>query len=92
MHQQEGFKFCLDAINNRALPLDLACPEHLSVWSPASLPYYFSILARIKSQNKHWSTFMSLSHKNLMGPRTGSARPLQPGFVINYTESGVSGR
>jgi len=37
---QEGrFQFCLDTRNNRALPLDPACPEHLSVWSSAGLPY-----------------------------------------------------
>jgi hypothetical protein len=29
MLQQEGFKFCLDTRNNKALPLDLVCPEHL---------------------------------------------------------------
>jgi hypothetical protein len=32
MLQYEGFKFCLDTRNNWALPLDLASPEHLSVW------------------------------------------------------------
>jgi len=31
MHQWEGFKFCLDTINNGAIPLDLACVECLSV-------------------------------------------------------------
>jgi len=39
MYQEEGFKFCLDTRNNGALPLDWACPEHLSLWSPAGLPY-----------------------------------------------------
>ncbi len=34
-----GFKFCLDTRNNGALPLDPACPECLSVWSPVGLPY-----------------------------------------------------
>jgi hypothetical protein len=38
MHQEEGFNFCLDTKNNGALPLDMACPERLSVWSPAGLP------------------------------------------------------
>jgi hypothetical protein len=28
---REGFKFCLETRNNGALPLDLTCPEHLSV-------------------------------------------------------------
>ncbi len=36
---QEGFKFCLDIRTNGALPLDLACPDHLSVGSLAGLPY-----------------------------------------------------
>jgi len=40
MYQEVGLKFCLDTENNRALPLDLACPECLSVWSPANLPLY----------------------------------------------------
>jgi len=26
--------------NNGALPLDLACPKHLNVWSLADLPYH----------------------------------------------------
>jgi hypothetical protein len=30
MHQYEGFKFCLDNKNNRAIPLDLACFEPLN--------------------------------------------------------------
>jgi hypothetical protein len=38
MRQEEGFKFYLDIRNNRALPLDQACPERLSVWSLAGLP------------------------------------------------------
>jgi hypothetical protein len=38
MHQEEGFKFCLDTKNNGALPLDPACPERLSVRSQADLP------------------------------------------------------
>jgi hypothetical protein len=25
--QEKGFEFCLDTKNNRALPLDLACPS-----------------------------------------------------------------
>jgi hypothetical protein len=39
MCQDKGFKFFLDTKNNKALPLDLACPKCLSVQSPASLPY-----------------------------------------------------
>jgi hypothetical protein len=31
MHQWEGLKKILDKKNNGALPLDLACLEHLSV-------------------------------------------------------------
>jgi hypothetical protein len=46
MHQEERFKFCFDTKNNRALPLDSACPEHLSVWSPANLPYVLSTNSR----------------------------------------------
>jgi hypothetical protein len=46
MHQEEGFKFCLDTKNNRALPLDPASPEHLSVRSPAGLPYVLSTNSR----------------------------------------------
>jgi hypothetical protein len=38
MRQEEAFKFCLDTRNNEALPLDPACPERLSVRSPAVLP------------------------------------------------------
>jgi hypothetical protein len=38
MRQEEGFKFCFDTINNKALPLDPTCPEHLSVWSPPNPP------------------------------------------------------
>jgi len=38
MRQEEGFKFCLDTRNNRALPLDQAYSEHLSVRSLAGLP------------------------------------------------------
>jgi hypothetical protein len=34
----EGFKFCLDIRNNRALPLDPAWPERLSVGSMTVLP------------------------------------------------------
>jgi hypothetical protein len=39
MCQEEGFKFCLNTRNIVALLLDPACPECLSVRSPASLPY-----------------------------------------------------
>jgi hypothetical protein len=39
MHQEEGFKFCLDTKKKKALPLELACPEHLSVQSSTDLPY-----------------------------------------------------
>jgi hypothetical protein len=41
MHQEEGFKFCIDTKNNIALPLDPACPECLSVQSLASLPHWW---------------------------------------------------
>jgi len=27
--EEEGFKFCLDTKNNKALPLDWACPKGL---------------------------------------------------------------
>jgi len=30
---------CLNTKNNGTLPLDLACPERLNVWSPVYLPY-----------------------------------------------------
>jgi hypothetical protein len=43
MCQEEGFKFCLDTRNKGAFSLDLACPECLSVWSLAGLPYYHQI-------------------------------------------------
>jgi hypothetical protein len=40
MRQEEGFNFfLLEQRKNGALPLDLACPERLSVRSPAILPY-----------------------------------------------------
>ncbi len=38
MCQQEGFQFCFNTRNNDVLPLDLTCPEHLSVCSPIVLP------------------------------------------------------
>jgi hypothetical protein len=38
MRQEETFMFCLHTSNNRALPLDLAYPEHLSVQSLGILP------------------------------------------------------
>jgi hypothetical protein len=39
MCEEEGFKFCLDTRNNRALPLDLACPDSFKclVTSPSTL-------------------------------------------------------
>jgi hypothetical protein len=40
VRKEEAFKFCLDSRNKGALPLDPACPEGLSVRSPAILPYY----------------------------------------------------
>jgi hypothetical protein len=45
MRQEEGFKFCLDTRNNRALTLDLACPKRLSVQSSIDLQvsaFYFT--------------------------------------------------
>jgi hypothetical protein len=39
-----GFKFYLDSRNNGALPLDPACTEHLSVCSPAVLPWWLFTL------------------------------------------------
>jgi hypothetical protein len=39
MQQWEWFKFCLDTKNYGALPLDLACLKHLSVWSLINLFY-----------------------------------------------------
>jgi hypothetical protein len=38
MDQLEGFNFCLDTKNNKALPLDPAYPKHLNVQSPTNLP------------------------------------------------------
>jgi len=40
MCQEEGFKFCLDAKNNGALPLDPAWPELLSVGHWPIYPIY----------------------------------------------------
>ncbi len=37
MQQEKGFKFCLDIKNNGALPLDLACLEHVSAHWPIYL-------------------------------------------------------
>jgi hypothetical protein len=37
IHQR--YKFCLNIRNNETLPLDLVCPQHLSVQSLAKLPY-----------------------------------------------------
>jgi hypothetical protein len=41
MRQEQAFKFYWDTGNKGALPLDPACPEHLSVRSPALRPYHF---------------------------------------------------
>jgi hypothetical protein len=41
MRQEEGFKIYMDTRNNKALPLDLACLERLSVWSLVDFPYFF---------------------------------------------------
>jgi hypothetical protein len=41
MGQEEGFKFCLDIRNNKALPFHLACPERLTIQSSTNLPYYY---------------------------------------------------
>jgi hypothetical protein len=38
MHQDKGFKFFLDTKNKKAIPLDPAYPELLSVRSLAVLP------------------------------------------------------
>jgi hypothetical protein len=38
MHQEEGFKLCWDIGNNKALILDMACPQCLNVQSLADLP------------------------------------------------------
>jgi hypothetical protein len=39
MCQEEEFNFYLDTKNNGTFRLDLAYRKHLSVWSPAGLPY-----------------------------------------------------
>ncbi len=49
-HQEEGFKFCLDTKNNKALPLDPACPECLSVCSLAVLSYLPMVVKTIQSK------------------------------------------
>jgi hypothetical protein len=51
MRQEEWFKFCFDTKNNRALPLNLACPEHLSVQSLVSLPLNLACLERLSVQS-----------------------------------------
>jgi hypothetical protein len=43
MHQEEGFKFCLDTRNNKTLPLDPACPEHLVFNHQSIYPIWFSV-------------------------------------------------
>jgi hypothetical protein len=40
MHQEKGFKFCLDTRDNEALPLDLAYLECLSVQWEVDLPHW----------------------------------------------------
>jgi hypothetical protein len=53
MCQEKRFKFCLDTRNNEALPLDPACPEHLSVRSPTGLHYgWLQIVQRHNFENK----------------------------------------
>jgi hypothetical protein len=51
---REGFKFCLDTRNNIVLPMDPACPEHLSVRWLASLPY--KTMSSIKPSVKYMDT------------------------------------
>ncbi len=58
MCQEEGFKFCLDTRNNGALPLDLACPENLNVWSPVDL-LYFSLCSNLRSVIISWRILVS---------------------------------
>jgi hypothetical protein len=53
---RRGFKFCLDNINNITLPLNLAYPECLNVWSLANLPYMFGYMMKTK--------YMNLAKKN----------------------------
>jgi len=53
MRQEDRFKFCLDTKNNRALPLDLACPERLSVQSLVDLPYPLHGRFLKKNQDYH---------------------------------------
>ncbi len=71
MRQEEAFKFCLDIRNNRALPLDPACPqalpldpagpERLSVRSPAVLPRFRTVCKMTIFHGRFWCT-NSLQH------------------------------
>jgi hypothetical protein len=44
-----GIQICFNTKNNRDLPLHPACPEHLSVRSPTSLPYDYVFVRCTKS-------------------------------------------
>jgi hypothetical protein len=59
MHQEEGFKFCLDTKNNKAFPFNPACLEHLNVWSPSNLPY----LSKIIVPTSEWEIFILKTKK-----------------------------
>ncbi len=54
MHQEEEFKFCLDARNNETLPLDPSYLEYLSVWSPAGLPIMCFFNFVIEKDTQTW--------------------------------------
>lgn len=64
MHQEEVLKFCLNIKNNSTLPLDSACLKHLSVQSPAVLPWIW------KAKKKDFFLYSWLHngtyHKKLM--------------------------
>jgi hypothetical protein len=60
MHQEKGFKFCLDTRNNRALPLDLAYPECLSVQSLVIYPIGCLKFGGVPPYDVVWHRFRSL--------------------------------
>jgi hypothetical protein len=77
MHQEEGFKFCLDTRTSEALPLDPACPECLSVRSLAGLPYYlpqFSICLGKKSKATEEAAGYFMKHKGSLIPMVSNTR------------------
>jgi hypothetical protein len=87
----------LDTRNNRALPLDPACPEHLSVWSPAGLSYVHGKTTKktrflkihtwpIHQENSTAATYSFTARTCTTTIITPEPCPLNLGFSISYPD------